>query len=430
MGDQSSFIERMFATEPHGSGIPCRPGPSTGAEAGDAGQELEVVDRRPLVEWASPDQDITVAETVRTRIDHGFTNRAIVDALAAMTPSGLLDVSALPAALQNKLAANGDDTRLYLPSSTPLPTPVDRLSYVALETKAVALFAVVMAVVGIAGAIVGWPIAATLIAELTAVPLCGYWLYRTLRPRTGPHADADHAPHGSYTEEEDAALAQAVVDWPRLQRLRSYPNADVLVSEWNRRWPWAGEVGAPAAVWREPHLVGVAILLAMDIRSSKAWNSDVFDMHRVRIDLDALLRDIRVRAHRIWRAHANAVTTSTDFGLGAVRQRNAAIAEAAELAWDQLAAMVAELADYRNALPPINALVEEIDALNRSSRVVTDAAVDQLYIDAAASIEQRAVLADSRAELADLSENLAAQLAVLRGILEQPASSLPLAAAE
>ena len=54
-----------------------------------------------------------------------------------------------------------------------------------------------------------------------------------------------------------------------------------------------------------------ATLLGRDIGSSTACNSELFDVHRVRIDLEQTLDDIYLRAHRIWRARANLVLPRT-----------------------------------------------------------------------------------------------------------------------
>ena len=92
-------------------------------------------------------------------------------------------------------------------------------------------------------------------------------------------------PHWLYTADELTTLDAACIDWPAVpEELDRYANGETLRREWFSRWLWRMQPGAAALVWREPHLVAVATLLSRDIRSSAAWNSDLFDIHRVRID--------------------------------------------------------------------------------------------------------------------------------------------------
>ena len=133
----------------------------------------------------------------------------------------------------------------------------------------------------------------------------------------------------------------------------------------------------------------MATLIGRDIRSSAAWKSDLFDIHRVRIDLDQTLDDIYLRAHRIWRARANLVSPPTKDPDDVVERRNAEITDAAADAWNTLVELVRQLQDYKKHLGPIDAVCAEITALQASSLRVTDDAVRQLHVDAAGNALHR-----------------------------------------
>lgn len=220
-------------------------------------------------------------------------------------------------------------------------------------------------------------------------------------------------------------MSRAVADWPGRSSLSGYANAKTLRSEWDQRWQWASNHGAAAAVWREPHLVGIATPIAADIRASNAWDSVLFDTHRVRVNLDTTLRDIRLRAHRIWRIRADTVTPVETTGPAARRYQE--VISAVDDAWNTLVALVTELDAYRAELAPIDALVEEITALQLCSERVSDDALRQLHIDAAGNELKRSAIADTSAELADLTANLTGRLEVLRCALRAPSSTLALA---
>ena len=172
--------------------------------------------------------------------------------------------------------------------------------------------------------------------------------------------------------------------------------------------------GGAALVWREPHLVAVATLLGRDIRSSPAWNSELLDIHRVRIDLERTLDDIYLRAHRVWRARANLVPPPSKDPADVVGRRNAEITAAAGDAWNTLVALVRQLQDYRKSLAPVDAIFAEIRALQQCSLRITDDAVRQLHVDAAGNTLHTGAVGAATVELADLNANLAARLATLR----------------
>lgn len=369
-----------------------------------------------MEEWANPDADIPLSNDVRTGIPHTYSAREIVDALDASTPSGIVDDTALSADLVAKRAARGD-TR-YVP-----PAPRDSPSLTGYRILLIAAIPVLW-VLAVAAVVTGFVTGAVAIAANLALPAIF----------TGGMYTWAHRPtllrHDPYTPEEHAALQRAVADWPGRAHLALYSDGAALRSTWDARWPWAGDQGAAAAVWREPHLVDISQLIANDITSGTGWRSDLFDTHRVRIDVPATLANIRLRAFRIWRIRADtlAPTAATDPD-GAAAQRYREITEALAEAEEQLVAIIGELWDYRCSMAPINALVDEISALTLSTERVSDDAVRQLRIDGAASELERAQISDARAELADLTANLTGRLEVLHSQLHLAAAALPLAAA-
>lgn len=299
-----------------------------------------------------------IADEVRAPLDYAYTASEIMNALPR---SRAVDVTALPADLQRKAAEHGDDLS-DINHSENLPAP------------------------------------------------------RPLLARIGDRLRWRHRPEATwvYTADEVATLDAAALDWPAVpEELDHYASAETLRREWHQRWMWRMQPGAAALVWREPHLVAVAHLLGREIRSSAAWNSDLFDVHRVRIDLTATLNDIYLRAHRIWRARANLVPPPTDAPADVVARRNAEITEAATAAWNTLVNLVRQLQDYRTQLAPIDAVFAEITALHQSSHRITDSALNQLHIDAAGNTLQTDDINDATSELADLNANLAERLGAL-----------------
>ena len=171
-----------------------------------------------------------------------------------------------------------------------------------------------------------------------------------------------------YTADELATLDAASIDWPAVpEELDRYANGEALRRESRNRWTSRIQSGGAALVWREPHLVAAATLLGRDIGSSPAWNSELFDIHRVRIDLEQTLDDIYLRAHRIWRARANLVPPPSKDPADVVARRNAEITDAAGDAWNTLVALVRQLQDYRKSLTPVDAIFAEIRALQRAA---------------------------------------------------------------
>lgn len=219
------------------------------------------------------------------------------------------------------------------------------------------------------------------------------------------------------------AIAEAAVDWPaHPEELQAYPNSSGLQTEWERRWPWRPLPGAAALVWRESHAVAAAELIAHDIRASRAWNSELLDLHRLKINLDETLWQIRVKAHRIWRVHAN--LEPVDEPNDMIEARNAQITAAANRAFLTLADMVQQLATYRDQLAPLDRQIAEIQALQRSTQNVTDDDLRQLNIDAASNELQTDTINAAALELAEVNANLQARLEFLQTTLAAPTNML------
>lgn len=314
-----------------------------------------------------------IDDAVRAPLPYTYS---AIDIMAALPRSNAVDPAALPIALQRKAAEHGD-TLIDITISRDLAAPRGRLSR------------------------------------------AGDWLRWRHRPE----------PQWVYTDDDIAALEAAALDWPAVpEELDRYASAETLRREWHKRWLWRMHSGAAGLVWREPHLVAVAQLIGRDIRSSAAWNSSLFDINRVRVDLPATLNDIYVRAHRIWRARANLVPPATKDSADSVARRNAEITDAATAAWATLVELVRQLLDYRAQLEPIDKVFAEIAALDQSSHRITDDAVRQLHIDAAGNTLHTGDVNAATTELADLNANLAARLATLHHSLADTTNGLPLSA--
>lgn len=242
-------------------------------------------------------------------IDWPFRDRDVMDALAA-APSGFVDDSMLPASLAIR--------RIH---RNQIGTPIRRRGVTALITTAIVLWLAVGAAAAVAcltrpapGWVILLPAAGVCIAGLV-------WAGRPWHRR----ADSEHLRH-------------AAVEWPtKRSDLQRYPNSDVLEAEWDTRFGHADPAhrGAAALVWCEPNLVAIAQLAANAIRSSEVWSMRLLDEHNARVDLDAILREVTVQAHRMWRHHAD-----THLDLGPID----------EDVWNQLVSMIDSLTDYQRAL--------------------------------------------------------------------------------
>jgi hypothetical protein len=378
-----------------------------------------------------------IDDAVRVPLDYDYSATEI---MAALPRSEAVDSSVLPADLRRKAAEHGDDlddiveseqltTRRRRDIAWTAIARVGRVvgpvaKYGTLAAASVAAATMLLyrwqhsgpALIDILGA--SNPLGLIAIGLGTTAGIC-----RNARRR------AIQQPAWVYTDDELATLDAASIDWPAVpEELDRYPNGEVLRREWHSRWMWRIRPGAAALVWREPHLVAVATLIGRDIRSSAAWKSDLFDIHRVRIDMDQTLDDIYLRAHRIWRARANLVPPPTKDPDDVVARRNAEIADAATDAWETLVELMRQLQDYHKQLAPIDAVFAEITALQTSTLRVTDAAVHQLHVDAAGNTLQSDTVNEASAELADLNANLAARLRTLRQSLTTTANGLAIIA--
>ena len=378
-----------------------------------------------------------IDDSVRAPLDYAYT---AIDIMAALPRSEAVDADAVPADLQRKARAHGDDLDNIVESEHLTTrhrrdiawTEIARAGrFVDPIAKYGALAAAGIAVVLMAGH--WWRHSGASVVEILAASNPFGYLAIALGAAAllvrFARRSAATAPHWVYTVDELATLDAASIDWPAVpEELDRYANGGALRREWHNRWMSRIHPGGAALVWREPHLVAVATLLGRDIRSSPAWNSELLDIHRVRIDLERTFDDIYLRAHRIWRARANLVPPPSKDPADVVARRNAEITDAAADAWNTLVALVRQLQDYRKSLTPVDAIFAEIRALQQSSLRITDDAVRQLHVDAAGNTLHTGAVGAATVELADLNANLAARLATLRQSLTATNNGLVLRA--
>ncbi len=376
-----------------------------------------------------------IGDAVRAPLEYSYTAPEL---MAALPRSEAIDVDALPADLQHKARTHGDDLDNIIECDQLVhhrgvlariaDSRVGRAVYPIAAYGTV--LTVIIAVALLAVLSIRDPDAASeeiLAASdrfryLAAVFGAVYLALRFARRRTS-------AQPWVYTADELATLDAASIAWPGVpEDLDRYANGETLRREWHNIWMARIQPGAAALVWREPHLVAIATLLGREIRSSPTWQSELLDVHQVRIDLDRTLTDIHLRAHRIWRARANLVAPPSTAPEDVVARRNAEINDAAGEAWDTLIALVRQLQAYRKALAPIDVLFAEILALQQSSLRITDDAVLQLHIDAAGNTLHAGAVGAAAGELADLNANLTARLATLRQSLTAATNGLVLRA--
>jgi hypothetical protein len=376
-----------------------------------------------------------IGEAVRAPLEYSYTAPEL---MAALPRSEAIDVDALPADLQHKARIHGDDldniiesdqlvrrrgglTRIADSRVGRAVYPLAAYGAVLTAIIAIALMAVhsLRAPEASSGEILAASERFRDLAAVLGVVTLALWFTRR-------HASE---PPWVYTAEELATLDAASIAWPAVpEDLDRYANGETLRREWHNIWMARIQPGAAALVWREPHLVAIATLLGRDIRSSPTWQSELLDVHRVRIDLDRTLGDIHLRAHRVWRARANLVAPPSADPEDVVARRNAEIDDAAGEAWNTLLALVRQLQDYRKALAPIDVIFAEILALQQSSMRITDDAVRQLHIDAAGNTLHAGAVGAAAGELADLNANLTARLATLRQSLTAATNGLALRA--
>ncbi|WP_446224348.1 hypothetical protein ACTWPB_03895 [Nocardia sp. IBHARD005] len=192
--------------------------------------------------------------------------------------------------------------------------------------------------------------------------------------------------------------------------------------------------GTATYAWREAQLVGLAEVVAAQIRADHTWHSTVGDVHRARIDLNGTLDDINARAYRIWLVHANTIRPLTVSPAGrAVTAHQADLRRTADAAWDALTDRVLILAGYRDQLAAIGQTItaisliqSDLDLLSTVRARSTDELARQLHIDAAMSELENSDLAGRNLELGNLRAVLETQLTDLRAQLLDANFPLPL----
>lgn len=165
--------------------------------------------------------------------------------------------------------------------------------------------------------------------------------------------------------------------WPcSSNRIMVWPNRDALLDEWRTRDRTndVGYGGAPVYVWKEAHLVGIALQFSRQITRSRVWSeSDEAEYDARRRGLDQSIASIRLRAHRIWRLHANAAP-----GLAG----DPGAQSSAAAVWAALVDEVAELGDLAAAAKTIDELRDRQATLPHASGRL-DQDERQIYVDAA-----------------------------------------------
>lgn len=384
-----------------------------------------------------PPQPPPIPAAVRAPLDYSYS---ATELMAALPRSEAIDVDALPAALQHKARIHRDDLDNIIESQHLATHPRSEVAWAHIArahrfTAPIAKYGAPAAgvVAALTMAATWWhhPTAPTIDILTAAAPfdyITAGIAASALLTWWGSRRSAN-SPRWVYNDDELETLDAASIDWPAVpEELDRYANGDVLRREWHGTWLARIQPGAAALVWREPHLVAVAALIARDIQASPTWNSDLLDIHRVRVDLNRTLRDVYLRAHRIWRARANLVAPTSKDPTDPVARRNAEITDAADDAWNTLVTLVRQLQSYRQALIPVDVIRAEIAALQQSSMRITDDAVRQLHVDAAGNELHAGALGAATRELTDLNANLAARLATLRHSLTTATNGLALRA--
>ncbi|SKK31858.1 hypothetical protein [Mycobacteroides abscessus] len=279
------------------------------------------------------------------------------------TPN-LVDFQAIPEALRTKLEARGYkaiggvlDIRPILAARQQRP-PLNSTPILA----AAAIFAGVI-----------WPIA-ILFLDLPAIPLlllsvCMSWAVVLGLPALWCRI-RNRIPN-NINERDLEELRAAAITWPNgPYDLNRYPNAEVLTQEWKTAdFHYRGD---SAKVWREPKLVATAQAIAAEIRDNPLWDTDL--LAGARPQLDQAMTDIEVRAHRIWRVHAETTDIPT----------NLKVRQAAERAWDVLRERVDLLNTYRRQLAAIEQLhrAYKLAVTEENNKPRRDDLTTQLYRDA------------------------------------------------
>lgn len=277
----------------------------------------------------------------------------------------LVDFQALPESLRIKLQNRGYkpvadvlDICPILAARQQRPRPDTTTTIIA----AVAIFAVIWPITIWVLDLPATPLlllAALCVSSVVVLALPELWRYiRNRRP-------------GNINDLDIAELRAAAITWPNgSYDLQRYPNAEVLTQEWKTAdFHYCAD---SAAVWREPKLVATAQAIAAEIRDNSLWDTDL--LGNARNQLDQALTDIEVRAHRIWRVHAETTDTPAN-----IKTR-----QAAERAWDALRERVGVLDTYRRQLADIEMLhrAYKLALTEENNKPRRDDLTTQLYRDA------------------------------------------------
>ena len=234
----------------------------------ELGTEQFTGDPEPGTDWPNTESYSTdrqaplhppIDETVRAPLVYAST---AIDIMAALPRSEAVDAAALPADLQRKAHAHGDDLDNIVESEQLTTRHRRDITWTEIARaggfiEPIATYGAPAAAVIAAVLMVGrwWRQPGASIAEiLSAANLFGYLaialaatglLVRFARRR------AAAAPHWVYTADELATLDAASIDWPAVpEELDRYANGEALRREWhNRRMaricpgprPWFGE---------------------------------------------------------------------------------------------------------------------------------------------------------------------------------------------
>ncbi|WP_280217288.1 hypothetical protein [Nocardia neocaledoniensis] len=217
------------------------------------------------------------------------------------------------------------------------------------------------------------------------------------------------------TADEVAQADRALVRWPRTyddgawwsERLdstqRDTVRRELLEATATTRWP-------------EARVVGIANLLATSIRTSPAYRHD--DLDPLRLDLDRLVRDISLRAHRIWLVRTRGSAPASPVVAEALRERREMESAASDAAWISLIGLLDAMTSYRKELARIELLLDDIAALDRAAAHDLDATVAQLLRDAAGNELDTDQLTRHTEQLAELRAGLDIRLTVLRELVD------------
>ena len=243
-----------------------------------------------------------------------------------------------------------------------------------------------------------------LVGALVAIP-AGRWIFRDPWKVT----EAEFRQISAATRDLKLPLSPTIVDLLDTDRSSRWQD---IKQQWKARSPR-----------REAKLVYVATSILNDIRNSPAWQDEVFDEHRVRLDLTAAEREIYEYAARLWEIDSTLVApTGND---PAVTTQWTHHRSALDEAWKILIDRVAALHTYREGLRPIESTLRDLAAVRSMTTTSTELS-DILTSSARADIATDHTR-NLDAELPELAANLTAQLEFLRrAAIHQEALATPL----